>query len=140
MFVSYLNTASDKEPDIFRHPTDADYCFQLRIGSRLVPEVPMKDDTTRFYQLFKSIGSFKGSAKHVNIAKAQYEGDDTLGHRFPPCLSTEKMEGENWSGLSLKNGDLVVLEKKGAAGVNFQHTILEYELLLSIGEINEVLA
>ena len=50
------------------------------------------------------------------------------------------MEGENWSGLSLKNGDLVVLENKGAGGVNFQHTILEYELVLSIGEINEVLA
>ena len=140
MFVSYLDTSSDKEPDIFRHPTDADYSLQLRIGSRMVPEVPMKDDTTRFYQLFKSIGSFKDSAKHVNITKAQYAEDDTLGHRFLQCLSTEKMEGENWSGLNLKNGDLVVLENKGAAGVNFQHTILEYELVLSIGEINEVLA
>ena len=106
----------------------------------MVPEVPMKDDTTRFYQLFKSLGSFKDSAKSINITKAQYAGNDTLGHRFLQCLSTEKMEGENWSGLSLKNGDLVVLENKSAAGVNFQHTILEYELVLSIGEISEVLA
>ena len=50
------------------------------------------------------------------------------------------MEGENWSGLSLKNGDLLELENKSAAGVNLQHTILEYELVLSIGEINEMLA
>ena len=42
--------------------------------------------------------------------------------------------------MSLKNEDLCVLENKSAAGVNFQHTILEYEFVLSIGEINEVLA
>ena len=42
----------------------------------------MKNDTTRFYRLFKSIGSFEDSAKHVNITKAQYGGDDTFGHRF----------------------------------------------------------
>ena len=50
------------------------------------------------------------------------------------------MEGENWSGLSLKNGDLTVLTNSGAAGVNFQHTVMEYEAIASIGEVNEVLA
>ena len=50
------------------------------------------------------------------------------------------MEGENWSGLSLKSGDLLVLTNGGAAGVNFMHTVLEYEMVLSIGEVNEVLA
>ena len=90
VFVSYLDTSSDKEPDIFRHPTDADYSLQLRIGSRLVPEVPMKDDTTRFNQLFKSIGSFKDSAKHVNITKAQYAGDGTFGHSFLLAIKVHK--------------------------------------------------
>ena len=100
----------------------------------------MKDDTTAFYQLFKALGSLKDSAKHINITKTQFEGDDTAGHRFLQCLSCERMEGENWSGLSLKNGDLTVIQNSGAAGVNFQHTVLEYELVLSIGEVNEILA
>ena len=59
--------------------------------------------------------------------------------RFSLDYPTEKLEGEPWSGISLANGDLVNLQIKNAGGANFQYAVLEHEIVLSLGEVNEIL-
>ena len=132
VFVSYTNT-SDSTVDAFRHPTGA-FSFQMRISSKMIPENAIEDDTTAFYQLHKALGSHKDATRSINIDKAGYSGT-----KYLLCLSTEKLEGEPWSGISLANGDLVNLQIKNAGGVNFQYAVLEHEIVLSLGEVNEIL-
>ena len=107
----------------------------MRIGSRLIPESAIEDDTTAYYQLHKALGAHKDATRSINISKADYEST-----KYLLCLSTEKLEGEPWSGISLKNGDLTTLQVKNAGGVGYQFAVLEHELVLSLGEVNEIQA
>ena len=133
IFVSYVAASGDSEVDIFRHPTGS-YELQCRIGSRMVPENALKDDPSFWYQLTKAMGLHADSSRDINITKAQYAGT-----RFVACLSTEKLLGASWSGASLKNGDIVNLQHKSAGGVGFQYALMEFQQVLSLGEVPEVL-
>jgi len=133
VFVSYTAAANDSAVDVFRHPTGA-FSFQMRISSKMVPENAIEDDTTAFYHLHKALGSHKDATRSINIDKAGYAGT-----KYLLCLSTEKLEGEPWSGTSLSSGDLVNLQIKNAGGVGLQYAVLEHELALSLGEVNEIL-
>ena len=134
VFVSYVASSGDSEVDIFRHPA-AGYEIQLRIGSRMVPENALKDDPTMFYQLMKALNLHADSSRDINISKAQY-----ADNRHVICLSTEKLLGASWSGTSLKNGDIVNIQHKNAgSAVGFQYALLEFQQVLSLGEVPEVL-
>ena len=133
VFISYIAASGDSEVDVFRHPTGS-FEIQMRVGSRMVPENAIKDDPTAWYQLTKALGLHADSARDVNITKAQFGGT-----RYVVCLSTEKLLGASWSGTSLKNGDIVNLQHKSAGGVGFQHALLEFQQVLSLGEVPEVL-
>ena len=134
VFVSFIAATGDSHVDDFKHPT-GDFSFQLRIGSRLIPETAIEDDATAYYQLHKALGGHKDAVRSINIDKAGYGS-----HKYLLCLSTEKLEGEPWSGISLKNGDLTTLQFRNAGGVGFSFAVLEHELVLSLGEVNEILA
>ncbi len=86
-----------------------------------------------WYQLTKAMGVHMSPNTTLNITKAGYESTESA-----ICLSTEKMEGLPWSGLTLKN-EAVTLTHKHAGGCNFAHIVLEYEQILSLGEVNETL-
>ena len=133
VFISYVAASGDSEVDIFRHPTGS-FEFQMRVGSRMVPENALKDDPQAWYQLTKGLGLHADSSRDINITKAQYAGT-----RYVICLSTEKLLGASWSGTSLKNGDIVNLQHKNAGGVGFQYALLEFQQVLSLGEVPEVL-
>jgi hypothetical protein len=133
IFITYVATG-DAEPNVFKHPTGGNFSIQCRIGSRMIPENPISDDGTAFYQLSKALGAYGDSNRSVNITKANY-----ASHEYVVCLSTEKLLGEDWAGLSIKGGDVINIQHRGAAGVNFQHVMLEYQQVLSLGEIPEVL-
>ena len=96
--------------------------------------VAIEDATTAFYQPHKALGSHKDATRSINIDKAGYSGT-----KYLLCLSTEKLEGEPWAGVSLANGDLVNLQIKNAGGVGFQYAVLEHEIVLCLGEVNEIL-
>ena len=55
------------------------------------------------------------------------------------CLSTEKLPGAGWAGTSRRKGDIVGFQHKNAGGVGFQYALLEYQQVLSLGEVPEVL-
>ena len=134
IFVSYVAPSGDSEVDIFRHPTGGSYELQCRLGSRVVPDTALKDDPSFWYQLTEAMGMHADSSRDINITKAQYAGT-----RFVACLSTEKLLGASWSGTSLKNGDIVNLQHKNAGGVGFQYALMEFQQVLSLGEVPGVL-
>ena len=80
------------------------------------------------------MGMHANSSRDINITKAQYAGT-----RFVACLSTEKLLGASWAGTSLKNGDIVNLQHKNAGGVGFQYALLEFQQVLFLGEVPEIL-
>ena len=131
VFVSFA-AANDSESDVFRHPTGA-FEFQLRIGSKLIPETRLADNASFWYQLQKSLGAHRDAARSINITKAGYQGTT-----FLIGLSTEKLEGNSWAGLSMKN-EMCSLTHKNAGGVAFEYVILEYEQALVLGTVTEVL-
>ena len=101
----------------------------------MVPENALKDDPTRWHQLSKALGLHADSARGINITKVQYAGT-----RHVVCLSTETLLGASWAGTSLRNGDIVNIQHKNAGtGVGFQHALLEYQQVLSLGEVRGVL-
>ncbi len=65
--------------------------------------------------------------------KSGYEGAT-----FLIGLSTEKLEGNSWAGLSMKN-EMCTLTHKNAGGVGFEFVCLEYEQALVLGDVTEVL-
>ena len=100
----------------------------------MVPENALKDDPSAWYQLTKGLGLHADSARDINITKAEYAAT-----RYVVCLSTEKLLGAPFGGTSLKSGDIVNLQHKNAGGVGFQYALLEFQQVLSLGEVPEVL-
>ena len=101
----------------------------------MVSDSALKHDPTMFYQLTKALNLHADSSRDINIRKAQYAGT-----RHVVCRSTEKLLGASWSGTSLKNGDSVNIQHKNAgSGVGFQYALLEFQQVLSLGEVPEVL-
>ena len=133
VFISYVAASGDSEVDIFRHPTGS-FEIQMRVGSRMVPENAIKDDPQAWYNLTKALGIHADSSRDINITKSQFAGT-----RYVVCLSTEKLLGAPFAGTSIKNGDIVNLQHKNAGGVGFQYALLEFQQILSLGEVPEVL-
>lgn len=131
IWVTFRATA-DSVCDTMKKPTGP-FEFGVRIGGLLVPQEKLKDTSMFWYQLTKSMGAHMSPNTTLNITKSGYESNT-----FVICLSTEKMEGLPWAGLSLKN-EAVTLTHKNAGGCNFEHVVLEYEQVLSLGEVNETL-
>ena len=129
VFISYVAASGDSEVDIFRHPTGS-FEFQMRVGSRMVPENALKGDPSAWYQLTKGLGLHADSARDINITKAQYAGT-----RHVICLSTVKLLGASWAGTSLKNGDIVNLQHKNANGVGFQYALMEFQQVLKCAKL-----
>ena len=78
-------------------------------------------------------GAHKDAVRSINIVKSGYAGTTFLIGR-----STEKLEGDNWAGLSMKN-EMCALTHKNAGGVGFEYVVLEYGQALVLGEVTEVL-
>ena len=132
VFVSFTKATGDSESDTFRKPTGA-FEFQMRIGSKLIPEERIRDSATFWYQLQKSLGANRDAARNINILKSGYEGTT-----FLIGLSTEKLEGTSWAGLSMKN-EMCSLTHKNAGEVGTEFVCLEFEQALVLGEVTEVL-
>ena len=54
-------------------------------------------------------------------------------------MSTERLEGNAWAGMSMKN-EMCSLTHKNAGGVGYQWAVLGHDIALSLGEVNEILA
>ena len=78
----------------------------VQVGSKLVPEYPIKDSTEAFYQLRKTIGH------PINIYSRWYHST-----KYIIGLDMEKISGAGFTGMNTKAGDLL--------SVNFRDCHLE---------------
>jgi hypothetical protein len=83
--------------------------WQLQIGSKNFPEMPVRSLAETFYQLKKALG-IHGSAFHsLSITPDQYRTD-----HFIIGIDTEKILEAGFTGLNTRSGDLMVVRGKYA--------------------------
>ena len=93
----------------FYHPAGAgaedlekgQHQFQFQIGSKLIPEYPIKDSTEFFYQLRNTVGN------PINIFSRWYHST-----KYVIGLDMEKISGAGFSGMNTKAGDLIIINFK----------------------------
>ena len=122
----------------FYHPAGAgmedlekgQHQFQLQIGSKLIPEYPIKDSTEFFYHLRKTVGT------PINIYSRWYHST-----KYIIGLDMEKISGAGFSGMSTKAGDLISVNFKNCheSAVNSatsipsrMYAVLHYDAVLNI--------
>ena len=73
----------------------------IQVGSKLIPEYPIRDDTEAYYQLQKTVGH------PINICSRWYHST-----KYIHGLDMEKISGAGFTGMNTKNGDLLIMTMK----------------------------
>ena len=98
-----------KQANDFYHPVSingqmalvSEQQYQVQIGSKLIPEYPVTSVTESYMQLIKTVGrAFKMHSNWYRIRK------------YIIGLVLERVTGAGLTGLSLRNGDLLILNFK----------------------------
>ena len=129
-FLSHSKLAADtgsltiKDWNYFYHPM-ASYApgaryspndemeLQIQVGSKLMPEYPVKTTREAFTQLRKCLGIHNSTWHSIDITEQQYRS-----FRFIFGIDCEKMLSSGFTGLNTKAGDLMTIRVKclGAVG------------------------
>ena len=112
-----LNSKFAKDWNYFYHPMATaeksvynpanEMELQIQVGSKLMPEYPVRSTKEAFYQLRKCLG-IHGSTWH-NIACKEV---DYRTNRFIFAIDCEKMLSAGFTGLNTKAGDLMTVRAK----------------------------
>jgi len=113
---------------------------QIQIGSKLIPELPIRSSAEAYYQLRKCLGCHQpGSQYGVNILDREYRAS-----KYILAFDCERQKNAGFSGLNTRTGDLITIKMlnfrhQDNDGVvwdktypDFQHTTLEYDAIMSI--------
>ena len=113
---------------------------QIQIGSKLIPELPIRSSAEAYYQLRKSLGSHQpGSSYAVNILDREYRTS-----KYILAFDCERQTNAGFSGLNTRTGDLITIKMLNFMHVDntgteweatypdFQHTTLEYDAIMTI--------
>ena len=83
--------------------------FQVQIGSKMIPEYPIRSLSETYSQLKKALG-IHSSPWHSISPKPQHSRKD----HFIIGLDCEKVLDASWTGLNTKAGQLLTIRMKGA--------------------------
>ena len=116
MFITlgHTETARHKEVNNFYHPMSAganggyfvkdEHQVWLQIGSKLLPEYPITSVTEALYQLEKAVGHpFRMYSRWYRT------------HKYIIGFECERIAGAGFTGMSTKNGGLLVLNFRECA-------------------------
>jgi hypothetical protein len=122
----------------FQYNTEVE--AQVQIGSKLIPEMPIRSSAEAYYQLRKSLGSHQpGSSYAVNILNREFRTSKII-----LAFDCERQTNAGFSGLNTRTGDLITIkmlnfkhianngETWAATYPDFQHTTLEYDAIMTI--------
>ena len=136
-------SASRKEVNYFFHPMGSssynhseELQFQMQIGSKLIPEYPIRSLAEAFYHLRKTLGINSTNAQ-MNMVQRYYRD-----RKFVLALQCEKMSGASFTGINTRAGDLLTLRMKAANGNSIpmssdthkMHYCLNYDAVLNIND------
>ena len=129
---------AEKGGFVFQHNTEVE--AQIQIGSKLIPELPIRSSAEAYYHLRKSLGCHQpGSGYGVNILDREFRTS-----KFILAFDCERQTNAGFSGLNTRTGDLITIKMLNFkhidnAGVtwdksypDFQHTTLEYDSIMTI--------
>ena len=109
-----INNGVHKEFNFFYNPgyTDAtkydsttDFQFQMQIGSKQFPEMPITSNQEAFYQLRKCLGVQATTFHSIDVKPFDYQST-----KYVIGIDTEKCLGSGFTGLNTKAGDLMTLK------------------------------
>lgn len=81
---------------------------QMQLGSKMIPEYPMRTSAECYYHLRKALGCEKpGSAYSINISERDYRS-----HKFIVAFDLKRESGVYGAGVSTKSGDLISIKTK----------------------------
>ena len=106
--------------------------FQIQIGSKLIPEYPMRSVAECFYQLRKTLGIHTSSFYNVDIKNWEY-----TSCKFKIGIDTEKVLAAGFTGLNTKAGDLMTIKVKHmttdpTCQADRMHIILHADMIVNI--------
>ena len=116
---------------VLTHTEERFHHFQLQIGSKLIPEYPMKSHSECFYSLRKSLGIQANNLHSIDIDGCEYRNN-----KFIVGIDTEKLLGLSFTGMNTRN-NLMTVNYKSQTG-NYQadrmHIVLLAECILELGD------
>jgi hypothetical protein len=122
----------------FQHNTEVE--AQVQIGSKLIPEMPIRSSAEAYYQLRKCLGCHQsGSYYGLNILDREFRTS-----KFILAFDCERQTNAGFSGLNTRTGDLITIKmlnfhkspnnwaESDKTYLDFQHTTLEYDAIMTI--------
>ena len=120
----------------FKHVQDAEFEFQLQIGSKLFPEYPIRSHNEAYYQLKKTLGVQASAVHNFDITATEYRD-----RKFVIGTDCEKVLDAGFTGINTRAGDLLSVKFKwndrGVAGgsqylADRMHIILHSDQIMEI--------
>ena len=109
-----------KEFNNFWHPmlgspdSDKEMEFQVQIGSKMFPEIPIRTTAEAFSQLVKCLGVHNSAFHGVAIDTYRYKY-----HQHIIGIDTEKVLNAGFSGINTRAGDLMSIKAKAINPAGF---------------------
>ena len=105
---------SHSREGFFQHKQDAEFEFQLQIGSKLFPEYPIRSHAEAYYQLKKTLGVQASAVQNFDISATEYRD-----YKFVIGTDCEKVLEAGFTGLNTRSGDLMNVKfKHNSRGVD----------------------
>ena len=102
--------------------------LQLQIGSKIIPEYPIRSHSEAFYSLRKALGVQANSVHSIDIDGHQYRTG-----RFIVGFDTEKLLGLSFTGTNTRNS-LMTMHLKTASAMDRMHITLLAEQIVEISD------
>ena len=109
---------------------DAEFEWQVRIGSRPYPEYSARSNSESYYQLLKCLGILNSSFHSIDIKGKEYHHN-----KFIIGLDLEKVLGAGFTGINTKAGDMLTINTKSYKtdhNATKMHVILHADCILNI--------
>ena len=119
----------------FKHVQEAEFEFQLQIGSKLFPEYPIRSHAEAYYQLKKTLGVQASAVHNFDISATEYRD-----HKFVIGTDCERVLDAGFTGINTRAGDLMTVKfKYNARGGNTDAYLADrIQVILHSDQIMEI--
>ena len=129
-FYSPMHTFSNGSSNIFHQ--SGEFETQLQIGSKLIPEYPIRSHAESYYQLRKTLGHASSNIHNFDINAHEYRD-----HKMIIGLDCEKVLEAGFTGQNLRSGDIINVKfsHNSSTASNWgeqMHVVLHSDNLLEI--------
>ena len=118
----------------FTHVPEAEFEFQLQIGSKLFPEYPIRSHSEAYYQLKKTLGVQASAVHNFDISAVEYRD-----YKFVIGTDCEKVLDAGFTGINTRAGDLLSVKLKyNSPGAGNIHLADRMQIILHSDQIMEI--